>query len=371
MLSMEQNINLIKQNLSIEDIVLLIEDLGATNYKITNEGIVLETICHNYPGEGSLKLYYYHNTKRFRCYTGCGENMDIFDLIIKVKKRDTGIDWSLHRALGYVAQILHIHFETQEFQEIELQDWEIIKNIYKNKAKEESLFQSEKGLTRQYNKTILEHLPKVRIPSWEKEGISKETIEQYNILYNPVDCQIIIPHYGLDNELIGIRGRSLVQQDAEKYGKYRPAILNKIMYNHPLGLALYGLNFNKNNIHKFKKAIIFESEKSVMLYNSFFGKENNIAVACCGSSISKQQMDLLINLDVKEVVIAFDRQFKEIGDEEFHRLVLLLKRIGDRFNKYLTISCIFDKNKLTGYKDSPIDCGKEIFLELYQNRIVL
>ncbi|MGN1342929.1 MAG: hypothetical protein ACI4VL_07065 [Bacilli bacterium] len=39
-----------------------------------------------------------------------------------------------------------------------------------------------------------------------------------------------------------------------------------------------------------KKAIVFEGEKSTLLYRSYFGIENDITVACCGSSLSSYQM---------------------------------------------------------------------------------
>ena len=35
------------------------------------------------------------------------------------------------------------------------------------------------------------------------------------------------------------------------------------------------------------------------------------------------------------------------------------------------LSFIFDKKMVTGYKDSPIDCGKDIFLQLFKERIIL
>ena len=42
-------------------------------------GYLCATICHNPPGEGSRKLYYYTNTGLFRCYTGCDCYFDIFE----------------------------------------------------------------------------------------------------------------------------------------------------------------------------------------------------------------------------------------------------------------------------------------------------
>jgi len=51
-------------------------------------------------------------------------------------------------------------------------------------------------------------------------------------------------------------------------------------------MNLYNLNNSKKNIELIKKAIIFESEKSCLKYQSYFGIDNDISVACCGSNIS-------------------------------------------------------------------------------------
>ena len=74
----------IKQGLSIEQVQDLLYSLGG-NPMIKGEMIMAQTICH---GGHSHKLYYYNNTKLFRCYTNCGDAFDIFDLILKVKQVD-------------------------------------------------------------------------------------------------------------------------------------------------------------------------------------------------------------------------------------------------------------------------------------------
>lgn len=74
---------------------------------------------------------------------------------------------------------------------------------------------------------------------------------------------------------------------------------------------------------------------------------------------------------VEEIIVAFDRQFKEIGDEEFKHLKRNLLKLRTKYKNYINISFIFDKKMITGYKDSPIDCGKDIFLHLFKERIVL
>jgi hypothetical protein len=113
-------------------------------------------------------------------------------------------------------------------------------------------------------------------------------------------------------------------------------------------------------------------EKSCFLYSSYFGDENDISVACCGSSLITYQVKLLLSLGVKEIIICFDRQFRYKGDEEFKRWVKKLTDIHKKYSPYVQISFVFDKHgdKL-GYKMSPIDNGKDVFLELFKERIIL
>lgn len=112
-------------------------------------------------------------------------------------------------------------------------------------------------------------------------------------------------------------------------------------------------------------------EKSCLLYKSYFGVENDISLACCGSSISAYQIQLLIDAGAQEIIVAFDRQFQEIGDKEFKHLVKNLTKLHNKYKNYVTISFIFDKQMITGYKDSPVDDGKEKFLQLFKERIFL
>ena len=127
-------------------------------------------------------------------------------------------------------------------------------------------------------------------------------------------------------------------------------------------MNLYNLNLSKENIKRAKIAIVFESEKSTLKMRTYFGSENDISVACCGSNISARQMSLLLELGVNEVIIAFDRQFQEVGDEEFKHLTKNLTKIHNKYKNLAIISFIFDKKMITGYKASPIDEGKEKFV---------
>ena len=41
------------------------------------------------------------------------------------------------------------------------------------------------------------------------------------ICYDPLNMGIVIPHYDIDNNLIGIRERTLIKEE-EVFGKYKP-----------------------------------------------------------------------------------------------------------------------------------------------------
>ena len=147
--------------------------------------------------------------------------------------------------------------------------------------------------------------------------------------------------------------------------------INNVLYNHPLGANLYGLNWARDNIKSMKKVIVFEAEKSVLKYMSYFGINNNIAVATCGSSLSAYQVQLLLDSGAEEIILAYDRQFKEIGDDEFLKLKKNLLNTREKYKNIVKVNFIFDKNKITGYKDAPIDKGANTFLQLFKERIVL
>ena len=120
-----------------------------------------------------------------------------------------------------------------------------------------------------------------------------------------------------------------------------------------------------------KKAFIFEGEKSCLLYASYFGIDNDISVACCGSSLIAYQVKLLLDLGVEEIIIGFDKQFQEFNDEEHKKLVKNLKNIHKKYGMFVNISYMFDKWDLLDYKSSPIDHGKETFLELFKRRVTI
>ena len=147
----------IKNNLTIEEVAELVAELHG---EPENKGsyLICKTICHNSIEQGSHKLYYYDNTKLFRCYTGCEKDtFDIFELVCKVKNiakeptykyiNDSRFEqeWTLPDAIEFVAAFFNItpNFEDFSNQQSSLYDWKIFENyinfiddISKDKYKE-------------------------------------------------------------------------------------------------------------------------------------------------------------------------------------------------------------------------------------------
>ena len=360
---------LIKQQLTIHDVFSLLEEFGGEPYFENEEVIISRTICHNPPANnGSFKLYYYDNNKLFHCYSGCAEpSFDIFELIRKIFKIQFKQDFDLNQAVRWVAYRFGF-VGVEELNTDKLEDWDRF-DLYKTATVSSQL---NKIKLQEYDKKILDRFnQKVKITPWLKEGINQAAIKRNHISYYPGDGQIVIPHYDVDGRLVGIRGRTLSAEDAELYGKYRPIRINNKLFTHPLGLNLYNLNNSKVNIPIFKKAIVFESEKSILQLGSALGWKNNCSVACCGSNISLYQVEQLLKLNVEEIIIAFDRQFQVIGDDEFQKLKTNLLKLKKRYKNDVNISFIFDKNMITSYKASPIDEGIDKFMELFKERIIV
>ena len=361
----------IKKQITLDQVFELLQDWGG-DPEYTSFGILSATICHNEPGRGSRKLYYYNNEEGglFRCYTGCNDTFDIFELAIKVADIQENKHYDLNnavRALAYRFGIIDYLDNTEEQDKLE--DWKIF-NRY---DRIDEIEIKDYNITlKDYDETILSRFNyKVKIQPWLEEGMTQESLDEAFIGFYPGGDQITIPHFDKDGRFVGLRGRTLNQEEAEKYGKYRPLKINGIMYNHPLGMNLYNLNNSQEQIAILGKAIIFESEKSCLLYRSYFGSENDISVACCGSNISIYQIHMLLAAGAKEIVVAFDRQFQEIGDQEHKHQIANFRKLHNRYKNYVLLSFINDKNKITGYKASPIDEGPTKFLKLFKERVVL
>ena len=120
--------DLIKKNLTIDQIYSIFEELGADPI-LNGNCIVGRTICHNGYGEGSHKLYYYFNSQMCHCYTGCAESsFDIFELVIKAKRNQQHLELNLYNAMLWVISFLGLSKDAAATK-VNLEgnkDWEVL-----------------------------------------------------------------------------------------------------------------------------------------------------------------------------------------------------------------------------------------------------
>ena len=350
---------LVKERIMIDDVYNLLDFFNAQP-QMFNTYIISKTICH---GGNSHKLYYYENTQLFKCYSDSCGTFDIFELVQKVEDIK-----DLNTAVYFIVNFFNLQGQIDEIDsDLDLESSKYI--LQRSKLLEINEYNKEKILLPELPIGIIDHYPQPEIVNWTKEGISKEICDYMGIRYDPVNGNILIPHYDEDNRLVGIRQRTLVQEQ-EIYGKYRPAKIQGQLCNHPLAFNLYGFNQAKPHIKQAGLAIIVEGEKSVLQYMSYFGTRSNICVAVCGSSISQYQFQMLLDAGVQELVLGFDKDFEEMKSKEYDDTVAKIDRMYQKFSNRITISVLFDKYNLLTYKASPLDCGKEAFLYLWRNRIM-
>ena len=337
--------------LSEQDIINLLINLGSKYPQKMNDSLIFSTICHC---GNSHKLYYYISSKQFYCYTYCGAIGNIFNLVGKI----LGLDFA--SSYKYICQFYNI---SSEYKSQETNDR--VDNSFIRKFNEQNKIYNLKT----YDSKVLNHFDKLYHLSWLKDNITKETMNVFNIRYDILNNRIIIPHYNFNGELVGIRCRNLNENEVLKGRKYMPIFIEDRMYNYPTHAVLYGLHITKEAIKKYKRVYIVESEKAVMQLHSYY-KDECIAVACSGSTISKYQIDLLLNLGVEECVLCLDKDFEEIGSkEDILNRNKITKAFISKLAPYFKLELIWDFNNRLNKNDSPTDKGKLVFEELLKERL--
>lgn len=356
------NIKTLKQIITVEQIISILQNLGVESKQTSNlNQIQFRTICHC---GNSFKLYFFKDTKEFHCYSNCGQ-MDIINLVQRVK----GFE-EVSKAVNWICNFLGIGEGTMIegfFNETpQTLDLEILSRY--NSTNEEVTIDMSREF-KYIDEVILDRFYKYYHPAFYNDGIDLKTMFKFGIRYDILNERIIIPHRDELGGLIAIRCRNLNKELIESGLKYMPITIDKKLLSAKTNHYLYGQFYNQENIKKFKKVILVESEKAVMQLETIL-QGNNIGLALMSSSLSLVQVELLKELGVEEVIVALDKEFEEYGSmEEKAYATKIRKGIINKLLPYFTVSVMWDTNGYLGYKDSPTDKGSEVFFKLYAERI--
>ena len=187
-----------------------------------------------------------------------------------------------------------------------------------------------------------------KLAVWEQEGISKASLDRFQVYYDSFSDRLVYPIRNLEGKIINVGGRTLDEQWKEKG-------LRKYTYFFSWGTldTLYGLAENMEEIQKKREIILFEGAKSVMLADTW-GIKNTGAILT--SHLNPNQMKILAKLGCR-VVFALDKDVAVWEDHNIRRL-----------KQFVDVYYIYDKDKLLGDKDAPVDKGAETWKILYEDR---
>lgn len=355
--------NEVLEKLTDDDIIALVEKLGIeTIIKNDDELFITNTICHNVSG-GTHKLYYYKESKRFQCFTACG-SLSLYDLVM---------------------QRHGLHGEAMRFSDAV--QWVAIESgnafgFSDNSFADKTVSEEMKWMNRFKKKKAVPPTPDVYSEilldvfdyhgehyAFTQDYISKEAMDRFNIRFDWGNNALIIPHrYHKNGKIMGLMSRNLNKAAADAGFKYVPTQVQKKQYGFSKHLNLYGLWENKENIKALKKVALFESEKSVLQCDTYFGEENNFSVALGGKFLSDEHLKILIELGVEQIIINFDKDFEDINSEEAKEVAEHIKEIGQKLSPYMRVFTTFDRQGLLDYKDSPSDKGRETLIRLFDTK---
>lgn len=358
------------ESITLDQMQTLLTELGAqhildhSEQPNKKEDLITNTICHHV-SDGNMKLYYYHDSQKFHCYTDCSSNFNIFELVMKNHKLK-GISLSFPETVSWICLKLGIkqsHYQKPDgFGNEKKENEELLyyKKFKKRKEPEAELVKHDERIfymfSHHHHQSFLE------------DGISHEAMNKFEIQFDYYRHRVVIPHRKHDDgSLIGIKTRSLNQWEIDKGFKYIPLTHDDVLYSYPTYANLYGYWQNKEVIRRLKKVILFEAEKSVLQVESMY-PDNNFSLALCGSNLSSFQVKLVLDLGVEEVFLALDKENSNTLDEKSIEYQKKLIRMARMLAQYVRVYVIYDDDGVLELKQSPSDKGKEVLEELMNKK---
>lgn len=345
----------IKTQITDDDIIALMDSMGIPLVSANNQYQLYPSACHHSDWERHKnKLYYYVQSQRWHCYS-CSGDWDTIGLVQHFRK------CTFNQAVDYICHTLNI--DAAEVVQDDMRDnWQRdLRRWLPNADIDESA-----ELTT-YDPAILSAFDHLYPTDWLEYGITRDSMDKFGIGWYARQACISIPVVQ-NGQLVGVRGRYTRRQDVNK-GKYRPlSLLDGTVLKFPSSGCLYGLDQNKSAIEKCRQVLLFESEKSTLKADSW---HIHNALAVFGSNISKRHIEMLLELGVNDIVLCFDSDYKQVGDDDFQFFVAKMRKLAGKLRGYFNVSIIYNNQGYEGYKYSPVDFTYDQFMTLYERRAKL
>lgn len=200
----------------------------------------------------------------------------------------------------------------------------------------------------------MDSFSKTVIQEWEDEGIKQEVMDTFGVRVDDISNRIVYPVCDINGNLINVKGRT-------RYENFKKLKLPKYINYYTVGTMDYfqGLNITLPYVKENNEIIIFESVKSVM---KAYGWGFCNCVSAETHSLTKEQISLLVKLR-SNIVFAYDTDV-DYKTKDVQKSINMLRKVTNVF-------VIQDPKRLLGgveTKNAPVDCGQEIWEELYTNK---
>lgn len=349
------DIQSIKSQINADNIIDLMDSLGADYNFASSHEIHFRSICH---GSDSYKLYWYDDGSggRLHCHRD-GETWDVIGFVEFIKHLD------FIPAVEYICQTLSINAnEVSERSDVDPWQKDLRRWLPNADVEPEPLTT--------YDPSVLRLFKPLPHKSWLDDGISASTMSKFGIGWYGRNAQVAIPVHDPDGNLVGIHARNTRRAVIDAGRKYEPLRTLTQDYRFPTGRVCYGLYENQAAIKSSHEIVLFEAPKSTLQMVTMLG-DSASCVSLFGWNCNKLRRDMLLDLGIQRVNIALDRQYHKPSGDEFAVYVRQVKKIAALFKPYCQVGIIWDKQDRLGYKDSPSDKGLEVWNQLYQERTIL
>jgi hypothetical protein len=206
-----------------------------------------------------------------------------------------------------------------------------------------------------YNESVLDKYEQIGNLRFLRDGISLETQKFFDIRFSVEDNAIILPLHNEMGDLIGAKARvnDEPQEGESKYYYPLPTQVSQTLYGYSKNYSyLYG-----NDV------IVVESEKSVA-QGYTFGVRNIVALG--SSAVSEKQSKMLLQLQPKRIILAFD---EGLAFEQVQRNADIIKSFCSMFEVEIWY-WDSDQDLDINPKSSPTDMGKEKLAEIMREQLV-
>lgn len=189
-----------------------------------------------------------------------------------------------------------------------------------------------------------------------RDKISLSAQKFFGVRFDVASQSILIPIYNQFGDLMGIKARKNKDVDEEnhelKYFYELPCMMSQTLFGYSHNYSYLCDNY----------IYVFESEKSVMQCFSY-GIRNAVAIG--SSSISKKQIQMLLEANPKAIILMHDKGLEiEAIDRNIKMIQFYTKLINTQIGYW---DSTIDSN--IPNKSSPSDLGKDRLLDIINNQI--